>query len=102
MEATSGNIHYLIDGTKLHDEFKSLVNRVKENNKIHLFTQAKIETIEGSIGHFKTKIAMNGTSKEIRARNGHRGNGRKRVSSQRNICMERMKGSSHNWNWSTG
>jgi heterodisulfide reductase subunit A-like polyferredoxin len=59
------NIHYLINGTKLHDEFRSLRKQVKENNGIRLFTQAKIEAIEGSIGHFKTKIAMNGASKEI-------------------------------------
>jgi heterodisulfide reductase subunit A-like polyferredoxin len=59
------NIHYLINGTKLHDEFRSLRKKVMEDNRIRLFTQAKIEAIEGSIGHFKTKIAMNGTSKEI-------------------------------------
>jgi heterodisulfide reductase subunit A-like polyferredoxin len=59
------NIHYLINGTKLHDEFRSLRTKVKENNRIRLFTQAKIEAIEGSIGHFKTKIAMNGTLREI-------------------------------------
>lgn len=59
------NIHYLINGTKLHDEFRSLRTKVKEDNRIRLFTQAKIEGIEGSIGHFKTKIAINGMSKEI-------------------------------------
>ena len=59
------NIHYLINGTKLHDEFRSLRKKVKGDPRIRLFTQAKIEAIEGSIGHFKTKIAMNGTSKEI-------------------------------------
>ena len=59
------NIHYLIDGTKLHEEFRSLMKQVKENNRIHLFTQARIENIEGSIGHFKTKIGMNGTFKEV-------------------------------------
>ena len=59
------DIHYLIDGTKLHDEFSSLMKQVKENNRIHLFTQARIENIEGSIGHFKTKIGTNGTFKEV-------------------------------------
>jgi heterodisulfide reductase subunit A len=55
----------LIDGTKVHNEFESLVARVKANSNIHLFTQANIETIEGFIGNFKTKISMNGTSKEF-------------------------------------
>jgi len=58
-------IHYLINGTKLHDEFRSLLARVKENNMIKLFTQAKIDMIEGSIGHFKTRLIMNGVSKEV-------------------------------------
>ena len=59
------DIHYLITGTKLHDEFRSLVTRVKENNMIKLFKQAKIDMIEGSVGHFKTRLLMDGTYKEI-------------------------------------
>jgi len=58
-------IHYLIDGTKTNNELKSLAARVKENKNIHLFTQAKIEKVDGFIGNFKTKITMNGTSKEF-------------------------------------
>lgn len=59
------NIHYLIDGTKLHHEFQALIKQVKENERIQLFTQAKVESIEGSIGHFKTRISMNGSSQEV-------------------------------------
>src|SRR5208337_3968884 len=60
------NIHYLINGTRFHDEFKSLVSEVKESSRIQLFTKARIDMIEGSIGHFKTRLALNdGTSKEI-------------------------------------
>lgn len=59
------DIHYLIDGTRLHEEFTDLRQQLMGNDKIHLFTQARIENIEGSIGHFKTKIAMNGTSNEF-------------------------------------
>jgi heterodisulfide reductase subunit A len=59
------DLHYLIDGTKLHDEFRSLMKQVRENDRIHLFTQARIENIEGSVGSFKTKIATNGTVKEL-------------------------------------
>jgi len=60
------NIHYLINGTKFLDEFKALVKEVKENNRIQLFTKARIDMIEGSIGRFKTRLALNdGTSKEI-------------------------------------
>ena len=59
------DIHYLITGAKLHDEFRSLITRVKENNMIKLFTQAKIDMIEGSVGHFKTRLVMGDISKEI-------------------------------------
>ena len=30
------DIHYLIDGTKLHDEFRSLIKQVKGHDRIHL------------------------------------------------------------------
>ena len=58
-------LHYLIDGSKLHEEFRSLMRKVKAHRKIKLLTQARIETIEGSIGHFKTKVATNGAPKEF-------------------------------------
>jgi heterodisulfide reductase subunit A-like polyferredoxin len=58
-------IHYLLDGTKTNNELKSLVARVKENGNIELFTQAKIEKVDGFIGNFKTTISTNGTPKEI-------------------------------------
>ncbi|MDI6809941.1 MAG: CoB--CoM heterodisulfide reductase iron-sulfur subunit A family protein [Candidatus Eisenbacteria bacterium] len=58
-------IHYLLNGEKPQQELKTLIAKVKENDRIHLFTEAKIETIEGSIGNFKTKIAINGDSREI-------------------------------------
>ncbi len=59
------NIHYLIDGTKTNKEINSLINRVKEHKNIHLFTQAKIEKVDGFVGNFKTTISMNGAPKEI-------------------------------------
>jgi heterodisulfide reductase subunit A-like polyferredoxin len=62
---TVRHIHYLIDGMKLQNEIRSLVNQAKEHDRIHLFTQARIENIEGSVGNFKTKIAADGTSKEL-------------------------------------
>jgi heterodisulfide reductase subunit A len=58
-------IHYLLDGSKTSDELKSLVARVKGNSNIELFTQAKIEKVDGFIGNFKTTISMNGASREI-------------------------------------
>jgi len=52
-------IHYLLNGENPQEALKSLIETVKGNNKIHLFTDAKIESVEGSIGNFKTKVATN-------------------------------------------
>ena len=59
------NIHYLINGEKPQIELKNLIENVKENDKIHLYLEATLESIEGSIGNFKTKIKTNGESKEF-------------------------------------
>jgi heterodisulfide reductase subunit A len=58
-------IHYLLNGEKPQDELRNIVRKIRENNKIHLFTDAKIEGIDGSIGNFKTKVTTNGESKEF-------------------------------------
>ncbi|MFQ6115788.1 MAG: FAD-dependent oxidoreductase, partial [bacterium] len=58
-------IHYLFNGESPQHELNSLIEKVKRNDNIHLYTQAKIENIEGSIGNFKTKISMKGNSKEL-------------------------------------
>jgi len=58
-------IHYLLNGEKPQDELNVLVKKVKENDKIHLFTEANIESLEGSIGNFNTKILTNGGAKEF-------------------------------------
>jgi heterodisulfide reductase subunit A len=59
------HIHYLLDGETPREELKNLIEKVKGNNEIHLFTEAKIENIEGSIGNFKTKISSNGEPTEF-------------------------------------
>ncbi|MBL7046344.1 MAG: FAD-dependent oxidoreductase [Candidatus Marinimicrobia bacterium] len=58
-------IHYLLNREKPLDELSSIVKKVNSDNKIHLFTDAKIESLEGSIGNFTTKVSVNGSSKEI-------------------------------------
>jgi heterodisulfide reductase subunit A len=58
-------IHYLLNGDNPQDVLKRLVEEVKKSEKIHLYTEAKIENIEGSIGNFKTKISTKGKSEEF-------------------------------------
>jgi len=58
-------IHYLLNGEKPQEELKQVVEKIKTNKKINFFTGTNIESIEGSIGHFKTQISTNGESKEF-------------------------------------
>jgi heterodisulfide reductase subunit A-like polyferredoxin len=58
-------IHYLLNEEKPQDELNALIRKIKVNDLIHFFTDTKIESIEGSIGNFKTKISTNGESTEF-------------------------------------
>ncbi len=58
-------IHYLMNGEKPLDELSTIVKKVNYDDKIHLFTDAKIESLEGSIGNFTTKVSVNGHSEEF-------------------------------------
>jgi heterodisulfide reductase subunit A len=59
------NIHYLLSGDNPQDELKYLIEQVKKTEKIYLYTEAKIENIEGTIGSFKTTITQKGKSIEL-------------------------------------
>jgi heterodisulfide reductase subunit A len=58
-------IHHLLNGGDPQAELKKLVERVKKTKNIHLYTEAKIENIEGTIGSFKTTISQKGKSTEL-------------------------------------
>jgi heterodisulfide reductase subunit A len=49
-------IYFLLSGEEPQKQLASLIKRVKENNKIHLYTDTKILNIEGFFGNFKTTI----------------------------------------------
>jgi heterodisulfide reductase subunit A len=59
------HIHYLLDGENPQEELKKLIERIEDHPKIHLYTEAKIENIEGSIGKFKTTLSTSGKSIEF-------------------------------------
>ena len=58
-------IHYLLNGEKPQDELARLTETIQHNDRIHVFTNAAIAGIEGSIGNFRTKISANGQSAEV-------------------------------------
>ncbi|MBU4314523.1 MAG: FAD-dependent oxidoreductase, partial [Actinobacteria bacterium] len=63
-------IHFLFNGGKPQEQLDSLIKHVKENDKIHLYTDTKISNIEGSFGNFKTTIETgNGQPNEINETN---------------------------------
>ena len=58
-------IHYLLNGESPQDALKNIIEKVKKSEKIHLYTEAKIESIEGTIGNFKTTVSTKGKSAEF-------------------------------------
>ncbi|MEE9501448.1 MAG: FAD-dependent oxidoreductase, partial [Candidatus Aminicenantaceae bacterium] len=59
------HIHYLLNGEKPQEELKKLIQRIEDHPKIHLYTETKIENIDGSIGNFKTTLSTQGKSIEF-------------------------------------
>jgi heterodisulfide reductase subunit A-like polyferredoxin len=53
-------IHYLLGGHKPQDMLASLRERVCRDEKIHLFTEAAVTSVEGSLGNFKSTIVSGG------------------------------------------
>ena len=59
------HLHYLLEGEEPQVELKNLIEKVESHEKIHLYTEAKIKNIEGSIGNFKTTLSTNEKSVEF-------------------------------------
>ena len=58
--------YYLLNGERPQDELARLRSEVVQNCKIHLFTGAEIEKIEGTIGNFKTTVAVGTMTTEVK------------------------------------
>jgi heterodisulfide reductase subunit A-like polyferredoxin len=56
---------YLLRAERPQNELLRLRGEIDENSKIHLFTGAVIENIEGTIGNFKTRILAQGETTEV-------------------------------------
>ncbi len=59
------HVHYLFNGENPQEELAHLRDEVEQNSRIHLFTGAAIEKLDGTIGNFKTTISACGQSTEI-------------------------------------
>ncbi|MEK6987326.1 MAG: FAD-dependent oxidoreductase, partial [Candidatus Thermoplasmatota archaeon] len=58
-------IRYLGNGEDPQAAFRSLVAKVRANERIRVFTQATIDSVEGSVGSFETTIARNGSLERV-------------------------------------
>ena len=52
------NVHYTLEGEKTAEFTTSLIDRVKADKNIHLYTGSEIKEITGFVGNFKTKIGQ--------------------------------------------
>jgi len=59
------DIYYTLEGENIQKFLAELIDKVKSNDNIHVFTAAKVEKIEGFVGNFKTTIKVNSSSKEL-------------------------------------
>ncbi len=57
--------HYTIRGSDIQKEVSNIVEKVKSNENIEIFTNAEILESTGNVGNRKTKIIVDGEEKEI-------------------------------------
>jgi len=56
---------YLLDGSSLRDHLDRSLDEIANNNRVHVYTGATISEIKGSIGNFRTSLAIEGRGLEI-------------------------------------
>lgn len=58
-------IRYLLNGDDPKKELENLLKKVNSNSRIKFFTEAKIKSISGSVGNFKTVLEKDGFNYEF-------------------------------------
>jgi heterodisulfide reductase subunit A-like polyferredoxin len=59
------HLQYLLDSTDPQDHLRQLIERLRTEEGVEIFTETMVEQVEGSIGNFKTTITGNGQSREL-------------------------------------
>jgi len=59
------DIHYTLEGEDVQKFLGELIAKVQLNDRIRLFSGAKIENIEGFVGNFKTTVKIDSSLKEL-------------------------------------
>lgn len=58
-------IRYSLEGKDPQEKLLETIKEIKEHSNIHLYTEAKVSNIEGSLGNFKTTVEQDGKTTEI-------------------------------------
>jgi heterodisulfide reductase subunit A len=58
-------IHFTLEGDDVQSHLKQLIEKVENDPHIHLMTQTEIESVDGFVGNFKTKLRNGKELQEI-------------------------------------
>ena len=58
-------IHFTLEGDDVQSHLKQLIEKVEKDPRIHLMTQTEIESVNGFVGNFKTKLRKGNEIQEI-------------------------------------
>jgi len=58
-------IHFTLEGDDVQSHLKQLIEKVEKDPRIHLMTQTEIESVNGFVGNFKTKLRKGKEVQEI-------------------------------------
>ncbi|MHA1379164.1 MAG: FAD-dependent oxidoreductase [Candidatus Helarchaeota archaeon] len=64
------NIYQTLEQDNVQEFLKELIDNVKNNNKIKVFTNSTIDIIDGYVGNFKTTISNNSTNEKVQIEHG--------------------------------
>ena len=58
-------IHFTLEGDDVQSHLKQLIEKIEKDPRIHLMTQTEIESVNGFVGNFKTKLRKGNEVQEI-------------------------------------
>jgi heterodisulfide reductase subunit A len=58
-------VFYLLNGDNPRKEIDSIIKRVLSDSRIKLFTEARLKSVSGSVGNFKTVVEKDGNDYEL-------------------------------------
>jgi heterodisulfide reductase subunit A-like polyferredoxin len=58
-------IHYLLESEKPQDGLRAMIENVEESDHVQLYMNSRVESIEGTIGNFKSTVVTDGEAREI-------------------------------------